>query len=162
MITTEAGEDVKVVVHPGIHEAHLLPRAIAVLRDTWRLGRIYLPGDLAYTTWQFSLEKLLESLDEEVVKQYFADLPISPFWEDEELCRTLETFLEQDLNVSETARRMFIHRNTLIYRLDRLKQETGLDARRFEDAFRIRLVLRLSRRCRSWANCRTVDEPSSG
>lgn len=162
VITTEAGEDVKVVVHPGIHEAHLLPRAIAALRDTWRLGRIYLPGDPAYTTWGFSLEKLLESLDEEVVKQYLADLSKSPFWEDEELCRTLETFLEQDLNVSEAARRLFIHRNTLIYRLERLKQETGLDARRFEDAFRIRLVLRLSHRCRSWADCRAVGEPSSG
>lgn len=148
VITTEAGEDVRVVVHPAVGEADLLPRATATLREAWRMGRTHRPADLAYTTWQFSLEKLLGSLDEEVVSQYLADLSTTPFWEDEELCRTLEAFLEQDLNVSETARRLFIHRNTLIYRLERLRQESGLDARRFEDAFRIRLALRLSRRYR--------------
>lgn len=145
VIITEAGEDVRVVVHPAVGEAHLLPRAIATLREVWRIGRTHRPADPVYTTWQFSLEKLLESVDEERVNQFLADVSSTPFWEDEELCQTLEAFLEQDLNVSETARRMFIHRNTLIYRLERLRQESGLDARRFEDAVRIRLALRLSR-----------------
>jgi len=48
--------------------------------------------------------------------------------------------------VSEAARRLHVHRNTLVYRLDRLKQETGLDARRFEDAVAMYLALLLSAR----------------
>ncbi|WP_420871911.1 helix-turn-helix domain-containing protein [Cohnella rhizosphaerae] len=48
-----------------------------------------------------------------------------------------------DCNVSETAKRLFIHRNTLLYRLDKLKQEAGLDVRSFNDAILVRLLMLL-------------------
>ena len=54
---------------------------------------------------------------------------------------TAERFFEADLNLSVAARQMFIHRNTLTYRLDRIQRETGLDLRKFNDAVIFRLLL---------------------
>ena len=54
---------------------------------------------------------------------------------------TAERFLEADLNLSVAARQMFIHRNTLTYRLDRIQRETGLDLRKFNDAAIFRLLM---------------------
>ncbi|MDA8352180.1 MAG: helix-turn-helix domain-containing protein [Firmicutes bacterium] len=145
VVTTEVGEDVTVVVHPPVRSAEGLPKVLESLREAYYLGGTYDPGQPVYTTWQFTLEKLLEPVDQKRLDRFLAELSPVPFWEDEELCRTLAVFFQQNLNISETARKLFIHRNTLIYRLDRLKQDTGLDARCFEDAFRIRLALLLTK-----------------
>ena len=59
----------------------------------------------------------------------------------EETRETAERFFEADLNLSVAARQMFIHRNTLTYRLDRIQRETGLDLRKFEDAAVFRLLM---------------------
>lgn len=59
----------------------------------------------------------------------------------EETVETAEHFFEADLNLSVAARRMFVHRNTLTYRLDRIRKETGLDLRVFRDAVIFRLVM---------------------
>jgi len=48
-----------------------------------------------------------------------------------------------DCNVSETAKKLYIHRNTLLYRLDKFKQETGLDVRTFNDAVLVKIALLL-------------------
>ncbi len=61
----------------------------------------------------------------------------------DELMETADEFFRSDLNLSDTARRMFIHRNTLTYRLDKIRKETGLDLRRFSDAVIFRLVTAL-------------------
>ena len=53
---------------------------------------------------------------------------------DEETNMTIETFFDNDLNGSETSRELFVHRNTLVYRLEKVKLKTGLDLRLFEDA----------------------------
>ena len=53
---------------------------------------------------------------------------------DEETLITINKFFENNLNVSETSRQLYIHRNTLVYRLDKLQKSTGLDLRVFEDA----------------------------
>jgi len=63
--------------------------------------------------------------------------------QDEEIRTTLETFFALDCNVSETAKRLYIHRNTLLYRMDKFKQETGLDVRTFNDAVLVKLELLL-------------------
>ena len=60
---------------------------------------------------------------------------------EEEDLGTIERFLENNLNISETARQMYIHRNTLVYRLERVQKMTGLDVRRIEDAMKLRLAL---------------------
>jgi carbohydrate diacid regulator len=63
----------------------------------------------------------------------------------EEMVLTADEFLENNLNVSETARGLFLHRNTLIYRLDKIENATGLDIRKFSDAVTFRLIKILSK-----------------
>ncbi len=60
---------------------------------------------------------------------------------DEETLTTITKFFENSLNVSETSRQLFIHRNTLVYRLDKLQKTTGLDLRVFEDAITFKIAL---------------------
>ncbi len=60
---------------------------------------------------------------------------------DEETLTTIYKFFENSLNVSETSRQLFIHRNTLVYRLDKLQKSTGLDLRVFEDAITFKIAL---------------------
>ncbi len=60
---------------------------------------------------------------------------------DEETLTTISKFFENSLNVSETSRQLYIHRNTLVYRLDKLQKSTGLDLRIFEDAITFKIAL---------------------
>jgi DNA-binding PucR family transcriptional regulator len=62
---------------------------------------------------------------------------------DSETLMTLEQFFAMDCNVSETAKKLYIHRNTLLYRLDKFKNATGIDVRSFNDAVLIRVALLL-------------------
>ena len=57
------------------------------------------------------------------------------------LLHTLCVYLLQEQNLHATARQLFIHRNTLVYRLDKLQKTTGLDLRIFEDAITFRIAL---------------------
>ncbi len=71
---------------------------------------------------------------------------------DDEMQVTIRLFFEHNLNISETARQLYLHRNTLVYRLERFEKMTGLDVRRFDDAmtFRIAMMVR--------AHCRDLDQ----
>lgn len=60
---------------------------------------------------------------------------------DHETLSTIQSFFENNLNVSETSRKMFVHRNTLVYRLDKIKKITGLDLREFENAITFKVAL---------------------
>ena len=73
------------------------------------------------------------------IKEIFAD--VSPDDFDEETLETIAKFFENNLNVSETSRQLFIHRNTLVYRLDKLDRSTGLDLRVFDDAITFKIAL---------------------
>ncbi len=63
---------------------------------------------------------------------------------DEEL-GTINMFFNNNLNVSETARELFVHRNTLVYRLEKLQKQTGLDIRRFDDALTFKIALMVAK-----------------
>ena len=54
---------------------------------------------------------------------------------------TIRLFFENNLNISETARQLFVHRNTLVYRLEKIQKQTGLDVRVFEDALTFKIAL---------------------
>ncbi len=73
------------------------------------------------------------------IKEIFGDG--SPSDLDEETLETINKFLDCSLNVSETSRRLFIHRNTLVYRLDKIQKSVGLDLRQFDDAILFKIAL---------------------
>ncbi len=60
---------------------------------------------------------------------------------DQETLTTIQTFFENNLNVSETSRKLFVHRNTLVYRLEKIKKVTGLDLREFDNAITFKVAL---------------------
>lgn len=60
---------------------------------------------------------------------------------DEETLHTVNKFFENNLNVSETSRQLFVHRNTLVYRIEKLQKSTGLDLRNFDDALTFKIAL---------------------
>jgi len=64
---------------------------------------------------------------------------------DREALITIQAFFENNLNVSETSRKLFVHRNTLIYRLEKIRKMTGLDLREFEDAITFKVALMVKR-----------------
>jgi len=64
---------------------------------------------------------------------------------DRESLTTIHSFFENNLNVSETSRKLFVHRNTLVYRLEKIKKLTGLDLREFEHAIIFRVALMVNK-----------------
>ena len=64
---------------------------------------------------------------------------------DEEMVNTAEEFLENSLNVSETSRNLYMHRNTLMYRLDKIERIMGLNLRKFSDAVTFRIITILNK-----------------
>lgn len=78
------------------------------------------------------------SLCEMFIKEIFGERPLNL---DEETKVTIQRFFENNLNISETARQLYIHRNTLVYRLERLQKLIGLDIRVFEDAMTFKIAM---------------------
>ncbi|NDO47227.1 helix-turn-helix domain-containing protein [Clostridium sp. MD294] len=77
------------------------------------------------------------------IKEVLHGLTIDVF--DDETLATVNKFFENNLNVSETSRQLYIHRNTLVYRLDKLQKMTGLDLRNFDDAIIFKITLMVSK-----------------
>lgn len=137
------GECHLAVSHPAM-PANSILETLGLLQETIYLGRKFHVGDNIHLPWLLHLERLLNSISESQRSQYLeqmlnrSDVIIEP-----EILMTLETFFSLDCNVSETAKKLYIHRNTLLYRLDKLKQETGLDVRVFSDAVLVKIILLL-------------------
>lgn len=74
------------------------------------------------------------------IKEVFGD-KVPEVLEDEEAMSTINKFFENNLNISETARQLYVHRNTLVYRLERIEKEIGLDIRKFDDAMTFRIAV---------------------
>ena len=74
------------------------------------------------------------------IKEVFGN-KIPDVLEDEEAMSTIVKFFENNLNISETARQLYVHRNTLVYRLERIEKEIGLDIRKFDDAMTFRIAV---------------------
>lgn len=108
-----------------------------------RLGKLIEESSRVYSYKDYLLIKLLEDLPEDKVSQYLnmsLDKTAQMVLKDRELMDTAEQFLNNSLNISETARIMYMHRNTLIYRLDKIEKTTGLNLRKFSDAMVFRTL----------------------
>lgn len=85
------------------------------------------------------IHQLPPSLCEMFLKEVFENGPEEKF-EEEELT-TVYTFFDNNLNISETARQLYVHRNTLVYRLEKIQKKTGLDVRVFDDALTFKIAM---------------------
>ena len=79
------------------------------------------------------IEKLDKNYVDQLKTKYLTD-EIVKIIKDDEFLSTINAFFENDLNVSKTSTKAFMHRNTLVYRLNKIKKISGLDLRNFEDA----------------------------
>jgi sugar diacid utilization regulator len=144
LIANEWGGVFHISVNRPFLPAEALPGVLSLLRETLHLGKLFHVSEHIHLPWELRLERLLYSIPDEQRQTFIQQDGInSGLFGDAETLSTLDTFFQLDCNVSETAKRLYIHRNTLIYRLDKIKQETGLDVRNFNDAVLVRLILLL-------------------
>jgi sugar diacid utilization regulator len=124
-----------------LEQTDFFARPVEVLRQlrlTLACGLRDRPTAHVYADWQFELERWLLTLETPERQPFFDVATLNA-----ETLETLEQFFAADCNLAHTARALHIHRNTLIYRLDKLKQESGLDVRSFHDAVKVRIGLLL-------------------
>lgn len=107
------------------------------------VGKIFFEDKeiIAYNT--LGIGRLIYQLPIPLCKMFIREIfeGKSPDDFDEETLTTINKFFENSLNVSETSRQLYIHRNTLVYRLDKIQKLTGLDLRVFEDAITFKIAL---------------------
>ena len=123
-----------------------LRESFSEARRAIEVGRIFQPDDSIYVFSRLILERFLMELPQDISAYYHSLLfnrRTSRLF-NEEMLYTIDMFFKKDLNLSDTARQLYIHRNTLVYRLDKVQRQTGLDLRSFEDAvtFKIRMELK--------------------
>ncbi len=111
------------------------------------VGKIFETDKTIVNYEQLGIGRLIYQLPTQLCKMYINEvlhgLSMDQF--DEETLTTVNKFFENHLNVSETSRQLYIHRNTLVYRLDKLQKITGLDLRNFDDAIIFKITLMVSR-----------------
>ncbi|MFC5651947.1 PucR family transcriptional regulator [Paenibacillus solisilvae] len=144
MLTSEWVGECHLAVAQPMSPINSIVSTTALLRETVHLGRAFHVGSNIHLPWLLHLERLLNTIPE-VQRLKFVEqaLKRTDVFLEPEIVTTLETFFGLDCNVSETAKKLYIHRNTLLYRLDKLKQETELDVRQFRDAVLVKIILLL-------------------
>lgn len=117
-------------------------------RRAIEIGRVYAPDRSVHLYQSMILERFLSDLSPEMAEHYHGLLfnRSTARLFGEEMLYTIEMFFKKDLNLSDTARQLYIHRNTLVYRLDKVQKQIGLDLRKFEDAVTFKMLLEM-RKC---------------
>ncbi|MBR2330719.1 MAG: helix-turn-helix domain-containing protein [Clostridia bacterium] len=139
----ELGLKVSVGVGPTVRELRDIAISYARAENALRYADVFGMSERVHSYRKFILVKLLEDIPEAKLNEYLSDLTDDTFrevFEDEEMLSTAEEFLRCSLNVSETSRNLYMHRNTLLYRLDKLEKATGLNIRSFSDAVSFRVL----------------------
>jgi hypothetical protein len=144
MLANEWVGECDLSIHYPMIPAKTLLTVVLQMRETMMLGRAFYPEASIYMPWKLLLERLLNGIPE-AEKMRFLDQLFKRFDRllDAEMQSTLDIFFTLDCNVSETAKKLFVHRNTLLYRLDKFKQETGFDVRHFNDAALVKIGMLL-------------------
>lgn len=129
-------------------------KTVAELHSSYRqarraieIGRVYAPERTVHVYRSMMLERFLSDLPEDMAEHYHGLLfnRSTARLFGEEMLYTIEMFFKKDLNLSDTARQLYIHRNTLVYRLDKVQRQVGLDLRKFEDAVTFKMLLEMSK-----------------
>jgi carbohydrate diacid regulator len=135
----------KIVIGIGTIVGHIrdLARAYKEAQVAIDVGKVFDTEKVILNYENLGIGRLIYQLPttlcEMFLQEVFKKNPISSL--DNETLFTINKFFENNLNVSETARKLFVHRNTLVYRLEKIKKLTGLDLREFDDAITFKVAL---------------------
>ena len=128
----------------GVGELHASFRQA---RRAIEIGRVFRADESVFMYRYLLLERFLSDLPADTAAHYHGLLfnrSTSRLFSDEMLY-TIEMFFKKDLNLSDTARQLYLHRNTLVYRLDKVQRQVGLDLRKFEDAVTFKMLLEMKK-----------------
>ena len=147
MLNTEAMTKVHVSFGTVVGEIKEVSRSYKEAKMALDVGKIFysdknviaLKNDGTIYAWGRLIYQLPIPLCKMFIREIFDGKSPDEF--DDETLATINKFFENSLNVSETSRQLYIHRNTLVYRLDKLQKSTGLDLRIFEDAITFKIAL---------------------
>ena len=143
VLKTEGVEEVHVAYGTIVHDIKEVSKSYKEAKLALDVGKIFFSEKdvIAYNT--LGIGRLIYQLPIPLCKMFIREVfeGKSPDDFDEETLVTINKFFENSLNVSETSRQLYIHRNTLVYRLDKIQKSTGLDLRVFEDAITFKIAL---------------------
>lgn len=143
MLNTEAMARVHVAYGTIIKDIKEVSRSYKEAKMALDVGKIFYDERNVMAYSNLGIGRLIYQLPMPLCKMFIKEIfdDNTPDQFDEETLTTINKFFENNLNVSETSRQLYIHRNTLVYRLDKLQKSTGLDLRIFEDAITFRIAL---------------------
>ena len=126
-----------------VNEIKEVSRSYKEARMALDVGKIFFEEKEVIAYSALGIGRLIYQLPIPLCKMFIKEIfdGKSPDDFDEETLTTINKFFENSLNVSETSRQLYIHRNTLVYRLDKLQKSTRLDLRVFEDAITFKIAL---------------------
>ncbi len=136
-------QDIRIAYGTVVHEIKEVSRSYKEAKMALDVGKIFFDEREVIAYSELGIGRLIYQLPIPLCKMFIREIfgGKSPDEFDEETLTTIHKFFENSLNVSETSRQLFIHRNTLVYRLDKLQKSTGLDLRVFEDAITFKIAL---------------------
>ena len=143
MLNTEAMTMVHVAYGTIVNEIKDVSRSYKEAKMALDVGKIFYSDQHVIAYSSLGIGRLIYQLPMPLCKMFIKEIfgDKSPDDFDEETIATINKFFENSLNVSETSRQLYIHRNTLVYRLDKLEKSTGLDLRVFDDAITFKIAL---------------------
>ena len=143
MLNTEAMSKVHIAYGTIVHEIKEVSRSFKEAKMALDVGKIFYSDKNVVAYNNLGIGRLIYQLPMSLCRMFIKEIfdGKSPDDLDEETLTTINKFFENNLNVSETSRQLYIHRNTLVYRLDKLQKSTGLDLRVFEDAITFKIAL---------------------
>ncbi|MCI8342065.1 MAG: PucR family transcriptional regulator [Firmicutes bacterium] len=146
-LNVETGTKAFIAIGTAVTDLKDVSRSYKEAKMAIEVGRIF-DGEKTIVNYeQLGIGRLIYQLPMPLCKMFIKEvlqgLTIDDF--DEETLATVGKFFENNLNVSETSRQLYIHRNTLVYRLDKLQKMTGLDLRNFDDAIIFKITLMVSK-----------------
>ena len=142
-LVKEGMKNVRVAYVTVVKEIKDVSRSYKEARMALDVGKIFFSDRNVVAYSELGIGRLIYQLPIPLCRMFIREIfgGKSPDDFDEETLTTINKFFENSLNVSETSRQLFIHRNTLVYRLDKLQKATGLDLRVFEDAITFKIAL---------------------
>ena len=143
MLNTEAMSSAHIAYGTIVNEIKEVSRSYKEAKMALDVGKIFFDERNVIAYSELGIGRLIYQLPIPLCKMFIREIfdGKSPDDFDEETLTTINKFFENNLNVSETSRQLYIHRNTLVYRLDKLQKSTGLDLRVFEDAITFQIAL---------------------